>query len=67
MDPLTKEYNDFMEWFIENHPEYHEKYGRNISIPFQIGGGITVNNNYALSQEEFDILYKLVQTYYYTP
>ena len=65
MNQLTQEYNDFMEWFKLNHPELYEKYGRNIAVPFQEGGGVTVNNSFKLPNDEYEMLLKVANTYYY--
>ncbi|HTD92963.1 MAG TPA: hypothetical protein VK644_04095 [Chitinophagaceae bacterium] len=64
MNSLTKEFEDFMEWFSKTHPDLFEKYARNIDIPFQEGGGVSVNNKYKLSTEEFDMLTKVARSYY---
>lgn len=64
MSNLTTEYNEFMKWFKENHPEMFEKYGRNITVPFQEGGGVGVNNNFKISNDEHERLLSIAQTYY---
>ena len=61
---IAKEYNDFMKWFELNHPEDFEKYGRNIDVPFEIGGGVTVNNKWKISNEEQERILKLAHIYY---
>lgn len=63
--PLIKEYNSFMKWFKNNYPDLHEKYGRNIKIPFQIGGGVGVSSDFKISQDEQDMLLKVAQEYYH--
>lgn len=60
----SKEYNDFMEWFEKNYPADYEKYHRNISVPFQEGGGVSVTNSFKISKEEYDYLFSVVQLYY---
>ena len=64
MNNLTKEYNDFMKWFEAKHPELHAKYARNISIPFKEDGGVSVSNSFKISDDEYNMLFKVVQTYY---
>ena len=64
-DPLSAEYNKFMKWFEENHPSAFNKYDRNISIPLELGGGVTVNNNYRISDDEFIELRKIAHSYYH--
>ena len=63
---ITKEYQDFMVWFKEKHPELHEKYGRNIGVPFKIGGGVSVNTSFKISNDEYEMLLKVAHTYYET-
>ena len=64
MSDLTKEYNRFMEWFEYEHPALYEKYARNIDIPFKEGGGVSVNNNFKLSQQEFNMLTYVARSFY---
>ena len=64
-DIITNEYNNFMKWFKENHPEMYEKYGRNIDVPFQEGGGVAVNNSWKISEEEHEAISKIARTYYH--
>ena len=66
-DFFTSEYNRFMKCFKEQHPRLFEKYGRNIDIPFKAGGGVSVNNNFKLSREEFEMLTKVANSYYEDP
>jgi hypothetical protein len=64
MSDISKEYTDFMKWFKENHPEVHEKYGRNISVPMQEGGGVTVTPSYKITQAEQDMVTNIARQYY---
>ena len=64
MKDLGKEYSDFMDWLKNNHPEIHEKYGRNFSIPLVEGGGVTVSDSYKISKEEHDMLFQIAHSYY---
>jgi hypothetical protein len=64
MSELMDEYNRFMEWFKFEHPALHEKYGRNIDIPFQDGGGVSVTPRFKISQEEQDMLTYIAHSYY---
>jgi hypothetical protein len=61
---LDREYNTFMEWLKENHPETYKKYKRNFDYPNKLGGGVTVNNSYQISSEEFGMLHKIAKTFY---
>jgi hypothetical protein len=63
--PIIIEYDNFMKWFKENHPDLHEKYGRNIRIPFQIDGGVCISPDFKISQEEQDMLLEIAQKYYH--
>lgn len=64
---LHLEYDNFMKWLKETHPETYEKYGRNISIPFQVGEGVSVTNNFKITHEEHDLLVKIAHSYYQLP
>ncbi len=59
-----KELDNFMGWFKNNHPDLHEKYGRNIDLPFKPDGGVGVNNNFRISHEEHQMLIGIAKTYY---
>ena len=61
---LEKELREFMVWFKENHHELHDKYGRNIKIPAEIGGGVGVSNDYKITHEEHQNLLKVANQYY---
>ena len=64
LTPRTREYVDFMKWFKEKHPFLYEKYNRNIGVSFELDGGITVSNDFNITMEEFDMLSKIVGTFY---
>lgn len=64
LHPADKEYQNFITWFKENHPELHEKYERNIDFPIKTGGGVTINNSFRISEEEVVLLNKIVKSYY---
>lgn len=59
------EYQKFMAWFKKNHPDLYDKYQCNFSIPLTEGGGVSVNNSYKISQDEFDELTKVASKYYH--
>jgi len=65
MNPLLDEYTSFIAWFKINHPSLYAKYARNIDIPFQYGGGVTVNNGWKISQREYERLYDVAHSYYH--
>lgn len=67
MNSLNREYNNFMKWFEEAYPDLHEKYGRNIKIPFQLGGGVSVTNDFQISDQEHQMLVKIANEYYGPP
>jgi hypothetical protein len=64
MSELLKEYDRFMKWFNAEHPALHDKYARNVSIPFMEGGRVSVNNYFNISQAEFDILTHVASSFY---
>jgi len=64
MTNLLKEYKDFMNWFSENYPDLFNKYSGNIGVAFKEGGGVSVNNNNRISNEEFDMLTEIANKYY---
>ena len=42
----------------------YEKYHQNFGIPMTETGGVTVNNSYQLSTENFAMLKRIAKTYY---
>ena len=64
-ESIKKTYNDFMEWFEINHPDLFQKYARNITVPFQSGGGVGITMNYKISTEEHKMLYEIARTFYH--
>lgn len=67
MSQLLKELDNFMIWLKKTHPEIHDKYEGNFTIPFQVGGGVGVNTNNRISKDEHDMLMKIAHSYYELP
>jgi hypothetical protein len=64
MSSRTKAYLDFMDWLSEHHPEVQKKYRNNFNVPRIAGEGISVNNSFRISQEEYEMLNKIARSYY---
>jgi hypothetical protein len=64
MNSISQEYIDFMKWFKENYPEMHDKYGRNITVPFKEGGGVAVTQSFQISKAEQDKILEIAHKYY---
>lgn len=62
---MYKEYDDFMNWFEKTYPELFEKYARNVTTPMTPGGGVCVNNDYKITEEEFSKIKEIARLYYH--
>jgi hypothetical protein len=64
MSARTKTYLDFMDWMKDNHPQILKKFRNNFNVPKNVEEGISVNNRFNISQDEFDMLDKIAHSYY---
>ncbi|HWI93633.1 MAG TPA: hypothetical protein VNT20_20270 [Flavisolibacter sp.] len=64
MSSRTKAYLDFMDWLKDNYPEIHKNYHNNFNVPKNVGEGISVNDNFRITKEEFEMLDKIKRSYY---
>jgi hypothetical protein len=64
MSSRTKAYLDFMDWLKDNYPQIHKNYHNNFNVPKNTGEGVSVNDNFRITEEEFDMLDKITRSYY---
>lgn len=53
-----------MDWLKDNYPEIHKNYHNNFNVPKNVGEGISVNDNFRITKEEFEMLDKIKRSYY---
>jgi hypothetical protein len=54
----------FFEWFEKYHPALYKKYNRNFTISPDDGQTVAVNNNYRISQKEFEHITHVASSFY---
>lgn len=61
---LDRDLKAFLKWLKQTHPEIHDVYYDNFSIPFKGNGGFTVNNSNKISEEEHKKLVTIANEFY---
>jgi len=64
MSTRTKAYLDFMDWLREHHPDIIKNYHNNFNVPKIPGEAVSANSSFKISKEEFDMLGRIVCSYY---
>jgi hypothetical protein len=63
MSARIKAYLDFIDWMKNKYPQILKNYHNNFNVPKNVDEGISVNNRFNISQEEFDMLDKIAHGY----